>query len=147
MKIKKKNTTIPISGKIVDTENVEDKTSNAPSLRLVEEMTKDIYSKEEQVIGLIDDKLLYRKTIRGTAKKINETYTIDTISDLKEVTDVRGTALAVGKYFTPFNTMLNTELQNILQVDAKTGAVLVLFGKAFLSNKYTAIVEYTKNTD
>lgn len=34
MKIKKKNTTIPISGKIVDTENVEDKTSNAPSLRV-----------------------------------------------------------------------------------------------------------------
>ena len=27
MKIKKKNTTIPISGKIIDTENVEDKTS------------------------------------------------------------------------------------------------------------------------
>ena len=38
MKIKKKNTTIPINGKIVDTENVEDTTSNAPSLRLVEEM-------------------------------------------------------------------------------------------------------------
>ena len=43
MKIKKKNTTIPINGKIVDTENVEDKTSNGPSLRLAEEMTKDIY--------------------------------------------------------------------------------------------------------
>lgn len=38
MKIRKKNTTIPINGKIVDTENVEDKTSNAPSMRLVEEM-------------------------------------------------------------------------------------------------------------
>lgn len=34
MKIKKKNTTIPINGKIVDTENVEDKTSNAPSMRV-----------------------------------------------------------------------------------------------------------------
>ena len=51
MKIKKKNTTIPINGKIVDTENVEDKTSNAPSLRLVKEMTKDIYSTKEQAIG------------------------------------------------------------------------------------------------
>ena len=38
MKIKKKNTTIPINGKIVDTDNVEDKTSNAPSMRLMEEM-------------------------------------------------------------------------------------------------------------
>lgn len=42
MKIKKKNTTIPINGKIVDVENIEDKTSNAPSLRLVEEMIQDL---------------------------------------------------------------------------------------------------------
>ena len=67
MKIKKKNTTIPINGKIVDTENVEDKTSNAPSLRLMEEMTKDIYSTEEQRIGTwIDGKPIYRKTIVDT---------------------------------------------------------------------------------
>ena len=46
MKIKKKNTTIPINGKIVDTENVEDKTSNAPSMRLTEEMIKEKYSTE-----------------------------------------------------------------------------------------------------
>ena len=64
MKIKKKNTTIPINGKIVDTENVEDKTSNAPSMRLVEEMAKEKYSTDEQVIGTwIDGKPLYRKTI------------------------------------------------------------------------------------
>lgn len=42
MKIKKKNTTIPISGKIVDTENVEDKISNAPSMRLFEEKIQDL---------------------------------------------------------------------------------------------------------
>lgn len=45
MKIKKKNTTIPINGKIVDTLNVEDKTSNAPSLRLVEEMINEAIAK------------------------------------------------------------------------------------------------------
>lgn len=42
MKIKKKNTTIPINGKIVDTDNVEDKTSNAPSLILAEKMIKTL---------------------------------------------------------------------------------------------------------
>lgn len=42
MKIKKKNTTIPINGKIVDTDNVEDKTRNAPSLSLVENMMKTL---------------------------------------------------------------------------------------------------------
>lgn len=53
MKIKKKNTTIPINGKIVDTENVEDKTSNAPSLRLVKEMMKDlIYYKSGDVLEI-----------------------------------------------------------------------------------------------
>ena len=74
MKIKKKNTTIPINGKIVDTDNVEDKTSNAPSMRLVEEMTKDKYSTEEQVIGTwIDGKPLYRKTIKFIGDITNET--------------------------------------------------------------------------
>ena len=43
MKIKKKNTTIPINGKIVDTDNEEYKTRNAPSMRYLEEMVKDIY--------------------------------------------------------------------------------------------------------
>ena len=72
MKIKKKNTTIPINGKIVDTENVEDKTSNAPSMRLVKEMTKDIYSTKEQAIGTwIDGKPIYRKTIVDTTFRTN----------------------------------------------------------------------------
>lgn len=68
MKIKKKNTTIPINGKIVDTENVEDKTSNAPSMRLAEEMIKDIYSTEEKKTNKvwIDGKPIYRKTIVDT---------------------------------------------------------------------------------
>lgn len=68
MKIKKKNTTIPISGKIVDTENVEDKTSNAPSLRLMKEISKYIYSTEEKKTNKvwIDGKPIYRKTIVDT---------------------------------------------------------------------------------
>lgn len=53
MKIKKKNTTIPINGKIVDTENVEDKTSNAPSLRLLEEKIQNlIYYKSGDVLEI-----------------------------------------------------------------------------------------------
>lgn len=73
MKIKKKNTTIPINGKIVDTDNVEDKTSNAPSMRLVEEMVKDIYSTEEVKIGTwIDGKPLYRKIISSTSPNVTK---------------------------------------------------------------------------
>ena len=73
MKIKKKNTTIPINGKIVDTDNVEDKTSKAPSMRLVEEMVKDIYSTEEVKIGTwIDGKPLYRKIISSTSPNVTK---------------------------------------------------------------------------
>lgn len=91
MKIKKKNTTIPINGKIVDTENVEDKTSNAPSMRLVEEMTKDIYSTAEQAIGTwIDGKTIYRKvyhidTVAGTTQ-----YQLDTNSNIDFITRYSG---------------------------------------------------------
>ena len=53
MKIKKKNTTIPINGKIVDTDNVEDKTSNAPSMRLVEKKIQNlIYYKSGDVLKI-----------------------------------------------------------------------------------------------
>ena len=60
MKIKKKNTTIPINGKIVDTENVEDKTSNAPSLRLAEK----IYIQQKRkllVLGLMESHSIERQ--------------------------------------------------------------------------------------
>ena len=82
MKIKKKNTTIPINGKIVDTENVEDKTSNAPSMRLVEEMAKEKYSTDEQVIGTwIDGKPLYRKvgTIKFTSIYSQGNFTVGSL--------------------------------------------------------------------
>lgn len=97
MKIKKKNTTIPINGKIVDTDNVEDKTSNAPSLRLVEEMIKEKYSTDEQVIGTwIDGKTIYKKTviytntaIIGEKGKITEIYINHNISDFKQLCDLK----------------------------------------------------------
>ena len=54
----------PITGSVSDTYNITDKTKNAPSIRLTEEMIdkKNNYSTEEIVIGTwIDGKPLYRK--------------------------------------------------------------------------------------
>lgn len=70
MKIKKKNTTIPISGKIVDTENVEDKTSNAPSLRLVEEMLGNV-----QIINIQSKTLSADNLASGGSISKSDTFT------------------------------------------------------------------------
>lgn len=156
MKIKKKNTTIPINGKIVDTENVEDKTSNAPSLRLVKEMTKDIYSTEEQVIGTwIDGKPLYRKVIEmGNMTKEDYKIKAHNIQNIKyaRIVDVvmqRGT-----------QSSSNFQLFSVGNVGGKYNDTQVGFDTYMdTSNIYvyctgdrtlfvgTAIIEYTKTTD
>ena len=102
MKIKKKNTTIPINGKIVDTENVEDKTSNAPSMRLTQEMIKEKYSTDEQVIGTwIDGKPLYRKVIEmGNMTKENYKIKAHNIKNIKYARIVDVPIYFITKYCT-----------------------------------------------
>ena len=156
MKIKKKNTTIPILGKIVDTENVEDKTSNAPSMRLMEEMSKEKYSTEEQVIGTwIDGKPLYRKVIEmGNMTKEDYKIKAHNIQNIKyaRIVDVvmqRGT-----------QSSSNFQLFSVGNVGGKYNDTQVGFDTYMdTSNIYvyctgdrtlfvgTAIIEYTKTTD
>lgn len=85
MKIKKKNTTIPISGKIVDTENVEDKTSNAPSLRLLEEIISKQTKKE----------LLWENSTNSTLSATDITLSSDDYDEL-EVQYCASSLYAVG---------------------------------------------------
>lgn len=84
MKIKKKNTTIPISGKIVDTENVEDKTSNAPSLRLLEEKLENINNAIQQLNTNLSTVLNKEKYI-FTANANGVLVEIDTNLDKQEI--------------------------------------------------------------
>lgn len=70
MKIKKKNITIPINGKIVDTENVEDKTSNAPSMRLVKEMIGNV-----QIISIQSKTLSASDLVAGGNTTKSDTFT------------------------------------------------------------------------
>lgn len=153
MKIKKKNTTIPINGKIVDTENVEDKTSNAPSMRLVEEMTKDIYSTKEQVIGTwIDGKPLYRKVINATPTISNSSYqTISikhNISDLKNVYKCNAFLYNTGNtqtYILPAETSA-TQAIGISEINSTN---IIMYSKNDTWSGWIAeiILEYTKTTD
>lgn len=69
-----------INGSVVDTFNVEDKTTNAPSVRAVED--KLSYSLEEKHIGYwVDGKPLYRRTYTSYEKQTGENleyYIFDT---------------------------------------------------------------------
>lgn len=153
MKIKKKNTTIPISGKIVDTENVEDKTSNAPSMRLVEEMAKEKYSTDEQAIGTwIDGKTLYRKVINAKPTISNSSYqTISikhNISDLKNVYKCNAFLHNTGNtqtYILPVETSA-TQAIGISEINSTN---IIMYSKNDTWSGWIAeiILEYTKTTD
>ena len=153
MKIKKKNTTIPINGKVVDTENVDDKTSNAPSLRLVGEMIKENYSTEERAIGTwIDGKTLYRKVVSakfGTVVQDTET-TVEIL--LKDVNFV-----LVDKYWIDRITVANATNQGPNQ-DAiyqrytsnsnNQSSIRFASKQSWASNLTVyAVIIYTKTTD
>lgn len=151
MKIKKKNTTIPINGKIVDTENVEDKTSNAPSMRLVEEMTKDIYSTEEQVIGTYLGKPLYRKTIVDTTFR-TDFYSI--ANNIEQFVNQYGYVqrkdyIGMSQFI---NSRVGTEMSIQFLSNTEKG-IQIDWGENWknnystLFNKITITAEYTKTTD
>lgn len=150
MKIKKKNTTIPISGKIVDTENVEDKTSNAPSLRLMEEMIKDIYSTEEQVIGKwIDGKPLYRKILSLTTPSTTNSTKIANFDKTFIIKNYYGNAfisasnqlLPINFYFTDVYNIATYVVNNSGEIYMKIGS------EAYRNQQATLTIEYTKTTD
>ena len=152
MKIKKKNTTIPISGKIVDTENVEDKTSNAPSLRLVEEMVKDIYSTEEVRIGTWLGKPLYRKVFKNlTDLPNNKTLTVRLGILARNIQVHKVEAFAIHKE--QFNLIIPLPSYGSypmgFNISSTNDEIIAAFNTTNDRTNYTAdvIIEYTKTTD
>lgn len=148
MKIKKKNTTIPINGKIVDTENVEDKTSNAPSMRLVEEMTKDIYSTAEQTIGTwIDGKPLYRKVIDTLTLPSNATVEYDiTNLNIATITKLYGTAsYNNGQLAKPLPFVSSGTSQ--IRLDVNDKKIRLITYESWSPYPSAIVIEYTKTTD
>ena len=75
--IKQKHIT-PVPSKLIDTNGTPSDT-NTYNANAINELVKDVYSEEEQVIGTwIDDKLIYRKVINaGSITWNNNTKTIE----------------------------------------------------------------------
>ena len=157
MKIKKKNTTIPINGKIVDTENVEDKTSNAPSLRLMKEISKDIYSTEEKKTNQvwIDGKPIYRKTIVDTTFR-TDFYPI--ANNIKQFVNQYG--YVQRKDYPNLIQFINSRLGTNMSVqflansiESINNGIQIDWGSNWkenyptVFNKIIITVEYTKTTD
>lgn len=157
MKIKKKNTTIPINGKIVDTENVEDKTSNAPSLRLMKEISKYIYSTEEKKTNKvwIDGKPIYRKTIVDTTFRTDFYFIANNIEQF-----VNQYGYVQRKDYPNLIQFINSRLGTNMSVqflansiESINNGIQIDWGSSWkenystLFNKIIITVEYTKTTD
>ena len=152
MKIKKKNTTIPINGKIVDTENVEDKTRNAPSMRLVEEMAKIRYLTEETKIGTwIDGKSLYRKVIiiNNTALNKGDNTIAHGISNMDK--GIKITCFNYNGVILPYiNLNADSSLRTatfITGIDSTNIFFRVMNDSWGAQNNWCVIIEYTKTID
>lgn len=149
--IKRKSAVKPISGQIVDTWNVENKITNAPSIRLVEEL--HTYSTEETIIGTwIDGKPIYRKVIDFGALPNNTTKTYDT-GDLKIDTftePIRGTSESATGFCSgvPFVHTGNNSYGVSISYSKNTNKISVQTGyDRSPQTKTYVILEYTKTTD
>lgn len=119
--------------------------SDTYSCNYINNKLLDNYSTEEQVIGKwINGKPLYRKVIDCGSLPNNGTKTVmHNISNLEEVTDIKGTALST-LYGTriPFNFVGYNQ-----QIQVSTYAIQI-DNKADASSFYAYVtLEYTKTTD
>ena len=145
--IKRKSAVKPITGNIVDTTNIDDKTTNTYSARVIDEM--NTYSTEEKVVGIwIDGKPIYRKVVyfgalpNATSKTVNHN-----ISNL----DILINSYGFGKrsddyYFSVFYP--NTKVEQSIRMLINSTTIEINTASIDRSNIYVyVILEYTKTTD
>lgn len=126
-----------INGSVVDTFNVEDKTTNAPSIRAVEE--KLTYSTEEKQIGYwIDGKPIYRKVVEYNYATANTQVNIaPNLTNPKKIINfdyILDTGSAYMKTFGSDVTCYMSNTNIVYKANAWTGTVRIF-------------IEYTKTTD
>lgn len=137
-----------INGSVVDTFNVEDKTTNAPSIRAVEE--KLTYSTEEKQIGYwIDGKPLYRKVYEGITASSGGVTNADSNFANKDIVHRYGeikcdtnnaNSIQIGCY-------VNNNYYSGAYLYGSTLYIYHPSNSNFYNKPYYLIVEYTKNTD
>lgn len=120
-------------------------------MRLVEEMTKDKYSTEEQVIGTwIDGKPLYRKvgTIKFTSIYSQGNFTVGSLisSNIKygTITKVFTDSLLCNNLYNTFDSTIKSNIY----VSAAGGYIFGFTTREnYLNKTIYVVVEYTKTTD
>ena len=147
MRIKKVTQTTPIQAEVVDSLD-GNSTTNAPSVRAVNDGLLDKYSTEEQVIGTwIDGKHLYRKVIVKTITKSgNNVFRLSSVGLENIVKYVTLKSISNGN---PINEDYYTTNADLLRTLINYDGLHIQLGTNYPSVPclvYT-IVEYTKTTD
>lgn len=143
--IKKKSAVKPITGSIVDTTNIDDKTTNTYSARVIDKM--NTYSTEEQVIGTWrDGKPIYRKVIPFVTSSTLINFPIG-INNLERITDFRGCADWFPINFSWFNQSENVAYYVSTQYRPHEDQIIHQCSKEYADLQAYAILEYTKTTD
>lgn len=154
MRIRKIGTSVPLpSGQVIDSLNGSS-TTNAPSIRAVNEGLQDIYSTSEVKTNKIwiDGKPIYRKTFTTTNLPGNATTTIGSISNLDTVIDINGIIpLELGastKQYITLNHIRKTNLEWAFAPMVTGNDIQIIRGSyGTVSGTVYVTVEYTKTTD
>ena len=111
----------------------------------INEIVKEIYSSEEQLIGEYFDKNLYKKTITGTTDSINYTLVLsasqyETIVDATGWIGGSGQGMNIGGYLNP-NWFCGFHRDD-------SGNLVIYHENSNLKNKpFNATIKYTKTND
>ena len=146
--IKRKSAVKPITGSIVDTTNIDDKTTNTYSANVIDGF--NTYSTEEQVIGTWFGKPLYKKGISGTTPANSSGTILTSGLKIKRLIDYKG-------YIYDTNGDLSQAIGKSVYVDgslATTGSkVYSSYGEAYIqvgsylnSKEFQLTIYYTKTT-
>lgn len=140
----------PITGSIVDGTNIDDKTVNTYSAKIIDELVKEVYSTEEQVVGTwIDGKPIYRKVIE-TGEISNSTdentWNISIASNMKHIVNFNSVILSGSFYFSsPRINVVDSAYTTMFYIF--NGNLMIMKGiSGGVSNSWHTI-EYTKTTD
>ena len=149
--IKRKSALKPITGSIVDTFNVNDKTKNTYSANVIDELVKEVYSTEEKVIGTFLEKPLYERTfdlgLIGDSNAISK-YAIG--ENIKFLVDCRGRMVN----YLGISSMIPLKFESYtaeLFAESSEGKILVTFERnqagPWSDRNLVVTTKYTKTTD
>ena len=128
--------------------SIRDTTGTFHKIIDINDINKEYYSKNEQIIGTwIDGKPIYRRVVTNTARKEVGSFSIaHNISNIDTVTKVSGIQYYTAKEHYPFPLYYNNTAKISYIKDVDDTNINIYFGDTWVGTTYI-IVEYTKTTD